>query len=284
MSVQVKNRRDINSVVSTFVGAQSELIINTTTNRIHLQDGTTPGGVPVAKLSDVTSSTVVSIADSNYTALTVDRNISYTSLSSSRTVTLPSASLFPVGTVLSIYDTIGGCSSSILLNIIRSGSDLINGVTGISLSTPYSFIDLISDGTSRWNVVGGSNTSKLQQISYGDNGANIQFGVLETLVPLSGASSTALQNIPANCIVFSVGCRTISTVTGAPSYGVGVSGNTTQFGGGLNVAVNSTNFGLIGPTAFYSNTPLIVTPTSGSFTGGSVRLSIHYAFMNPSSN
>jgi hypothetical protein len=63
-------------------------------------------------------------------------------------------------------------------------------------------------------------------------------------------------------------------VTGAPSFGVGVSGTPTQFGGALNVASGSTNFGIVGPYGCYSATNLIVTATSGSFTGGSVRLSL----------
>ena len=116
----------------------------------------------------------------------------------------------------------------------------------------------------------------------GAYGASIQFGLLETLVTLSGSSTTAAVPIPANCIVFSVGMRVVATVTGAPSFGVGVSGNLTQFGSTLAIGSGSTNYGLIGPTAFYVATPLLVTATSGSFTAGSVRLSIHYALMAPS--
>jgi hypothetical protein len=48
------------------------------------------------------------------------------------------------------------------------------------------------------------------------------------------------------------------------------------------VSAGSSNYGLIGPTAFYVSTNLIVTATSGSFTGGQVRLSICYVLCNPS--
>jgi hypothetical protein len=125
------------------------------------------------------------------------------------------------------------------------------------------------------------NTNPLIQVAQGANGSTMQFGVLETLVMLSGASTTAPIGIPANCIVLSVGARTVTAVTGAPSYGVGVSGNPTQFGGALNIAAGSTNFGIIGPSGFYSATPLVVTATSGSFTGGAVRLSIHHVLVAP---
>ena len=123
--------------------------------------------------------------------------------------------------------------------------------------------------------------SALMQIAQGPNGSTMQFGVIETLVTLAGASTVAPIGIPANCIVFSVGARTITPVTGAPSYGVGVSGNPTQFGGSLNIAPGSINYGIIGPSGFYAATPLIITATSGSFTGGTVRLSIHYMLVGP---
>jgi len=128
-------------------------------------------------------------------------------------------------------------------------------------------------------------TNPLNTLAAGANGANIQFGVLETLVSgMSGASVTALAQIPAYSIVFAVGARVITTITGATSYEVGVSGNLSQFGSGLSLAAGSTNYGLIGPTAFYSATSLILTAAGSNFTAGSVRLSIHYMLAAPSTS
>ena len=99
---------------------------------------------------------------------------------------------------------------------------------------------------------------------------------IETELTLTGASvSTAgAFRIPDRSIVFSVASRTTLAITGAPSYGVGISGNTTQFGGSLGASLGSTNVGVIGPTAFYADTPVQVTATSGSFTAGKVRVTI----------
>jgi hypothetical protein len=124
----------------------------------------------------------------------------------------------------------------------------------------------------------------LNTIATAANGANIQMGVLETSVTLSGASTTASVSIPANCIVFAVGARVTTTIAGATSYEVGVSGNLSQFGSGLGLASGSTNYGLIGPTAFYSATSLVVTAAGSNFTGGVVRLSIHYMLCGPSTS
>lgn len=53
MSVQVKRRREAASFLATFTGAQGELIVDTTNNRVQVHDGATAGGFPAAKLSEV---------------------------------------------------------------------------------------------------------------------------------------------------------------------------------------------------------------------------------------
>ena len=109
--------------------------------------------------------------------------------------------------------------------------------------------------------------------------------MLETLVSgLTGASVNAPVQIPANCIVLSVGARVITTITGPTSYEVGVSGNLTQFGSLLSLPAGSNNPGLIGPAAFYVATTLTLTAIGGNFTAGAVRLSIHYILANPSTS
>lgn len=98
----------------------------------------------------------------------------------------------------------------------------------------------------------------------------------ETLSGLSGASVASTIVIPNRAILLGVSVKVTTAVTGAPSFGVGISGETTKFGGSLGVAVGSTNKGVIGPTAFYADTPVLLTATSGSFTGGAVSIGIHY--------
>ena len=53
MSVQVKRRRDTAASVAAYTGAQGELIVDTTNNRVTVHDGATAGGWPAAKLSEV---------------------------------------------------------------------------------------------------------------------------------------------------------------------------------------------------------------------------------------
>lgn len=73
-----------------------------------------------------------------------------------------------------------------------------------------------------------------------------------------------------------VSTRTVSAITGATAYDCGISGEASKFGGSLGVAQGSTNKGVIGPQAFYGDTPIRLTAVGGDFTGGAVRIAIHY--------
>ena len=83
--------------------------------------------------------------------------------------------------------------------------------------------------------------------------------------------------IPNRAIVLGVSTRTVTAITGATSYDCGIAGEPTKFGGSLGVAEGSTNAGVIGPQAFYADTPIRLTANGGDFTGGAVRIAIHYA-------
>ncbi len=109
------------------------------------------------------------------------------------------------------------------------------------------------------------------------NGAEVQFHILEEeLTGLSGATVDSSINIPSGAIVFNVSERVTTSITGATSFSVGIAGEASKFGGSLGVSAGSTNMGVIGPTGFYSPTPIRLTAAGGNFTGGAVRIAIHY--------
>lgn len=107
-------------------------------------------------------------------------------------------------------------------------------------------------------------------------GASTALKILEEEVTVAGATTSTTIAIPNRAIVLGVSVRTTVAITGASSFNAGVSGNASQFGGSLGIAVGSTNIGVIGPTAFYANTPVLLTAVGSSFTGGKVRVAIHY--------
>ena len=284
MSEQLQLRRGTAAQVAAFTGAAGETVIDTTNNRLVVNDGATVGGFAAAKLSEVVTNTRTAVSDAAYAALASDRMIAYTALTAARIVTLSAASAYPTGTRLLVVDESGNASGANTITLNRAGSDTIDGATSAAINVPYGFVGIESNGSNAWTMIDQGFAPALATAAGAANGANIQFGVLETLVTLSGASVTASVQIPANCIVLAVGAKVTTAITGATSYQVGVSGTLNQFGSGLSIGAGSSYDGLIGPTAFYSATPLIVTAAGGSFTGGAVRLSIHYIVCQPSAS
>lgn len=105
-------------------------------------------------------------------------------------------------------------------------------------------------------------------------GATIGVEVREQEVTVSGATTNTSIVIPSRGIVLAVSTRTTLAVTGASSYSCGISGEAGKFGSSLGIALNSSNIGVIGPTAFYSDTPVVLTAAGSAFTGGKVKVAI----------
>ena len=115
------------------------------------------------------------------------------------------------------------------------------------------------------------------RVAGGPAGSGTDMVVAEELLSgLSGALATSTVTIPNRAIVLGVSTRTVTAITGATSYDCGISGETSKFGGSLGITAGSTNVGVIGPQAFYSATPIILTANGGNFTSGAVRIAVHY--------
>ncbi len=260
MSEQLQLRRGVySSGVNAFTGAQGETVVDTTFNRLYVNDGFTVGGWAAGREQKT------AVPDTAYSVLVTDRVVGYSTLTAARAVTLPAAANWPPGALLTVADESGNCSTTKTITLNRSGSDTINGQTSIAINVPFAYVTLEANPTANtWTVLGSFLAATAP------NGANMQFAVIESWVSnMLGATVTG-PSIPANCIVFSVGARvgTLITASGSPTgFEVGVSGNLSQFGGsgaGIGFTVGTTNYGLIGPTAFYSATPILLTPVGGS--------------------
>ncbi len=106
--------------------------------------------------------------------------------------------------------------------------------------------------------------------------AAIEAHVVEEDVVLSGAYIETGIVIPDRAIVLGVSTRTLSVVTGAASYDCGVANERAKFGGSLGAARGASNAGVVGPTAYYAPTKIRLSANGGAFTGGRVRVAIHY--------
>jgi len=72
-------------------------------------------------------------------------------ISSTRFYTLPLASGYANGSTLTILDSAGSLSTSVVANI-SSATDIINGANPLILSTPYASPVLISNGVDKWTL------------------------------------------------------------------------------------------------------------------------------------
>ena len=152
-AVQVQYRRGTAAQIAAFTGAAGELAIDTTNNRVVVQDGTTAGGFAAAKLSEVLTSNRTQVSDAAYTALATDRTVAYIALSAARAVTLPAASAFPTGLRLLIVDQSGNCSATDTISVSAAGADTISGATSAVIAAPYGYVALESNGSNKWTIV-----------------------------------------------------------------------------------------------------------------------------------
>ncbi|ABV93898.1 conserved hypothetical protein [Dinoroseobacter shibae DFL 12 = DSM 16493] len=112
----------------------------------------------------------------------------------------------------------------------------------------------------------------------GAAGAGPRFEAIEFehTVQSGGAQDTTVV-IPAQSSVIGVTARVSDEITGnLTSWRLGAGGSDNRYGSGFGTAHNSFVRGLTGaPLAYYADTPLILTPENGAFSGGAVRFVIH---------
>lgn len=116
----------------------------------------------------------------------------------------------------------------------------------------------------------------LAAIAISPKAATISLQVIDEEITVSGASVDTTITIPDRAIVFAVSSRTTLTITGATSYECGVAAEAGKFGSLLGIAAGSSNSGVVGPTAYFTPTAIRLTANGGTFTGGQVRIAIHF--------
>lgn len=148
--------------------------------------------------------------------------------------------------------------------------------------TPFKWMDaVVEDIDSRmtWN---GSEWMPFSFIAQ-DSGEYVRIERWQEDVDLSSTNQTT-TTIPNRATVLAVNTRVITAITGTvTTFGVGVSGDTSRYGNGIGKAADSTNIGLtFHPISYYADTPVLLTPDSGSFSTGVVRINVQYlAFRGP---
>lgn len=94
---------------------------------------------------------LTSIGDANTSISATTRVVGTTiTFTSARTWTLPAANSVNAGQYLLVADYAGAINGANTLAVIRSGSDTINGSTGITITAVNGAYLFVSDGTSKW--------------------------------------------------------------------------------------------------------------------------------------
>ncbi|MFQ8433714.1 DUF2793 domain-containing protein [Amaricoccus sp. W119] len=115
------------------------------------------------------------------------------------------------------------------------------------------------------------------EVATGPAGFSTGMAVREQLISgLSGTSVEPSITVPNRGILLGVTTRVTTAITGATSFSCGIAGEATKFGSLLGIAAGSTNIGVIGPTAVYADTPVVLTAAGGAFTVGAVRIAIRF--------
>jgi hypothetical protein len=293
MSEQLQLRSGTYSQVAAFKGASAECVVDTTNNRLVVQDNATTGGWAAAKLTEVVTNIRAAVSDANYTVAPASPTnnpvyptlVAYTALTASRAVTLPAAASFPTGTRLTIVDETGLCSPMLSISVVAGNTtDTINGANSTAQATwpiaaPYGLLALESNGVGAWTITDGAASSTV--LAESAHGSQMVAHILEIAVtlPTSGTSYSVPTQIPANCIVLGCSLRVNSAVTGPTSLEVGYTGSGSNQFGTVGVNAGTTNYGILGnPQGIYSATTITITTVGGSFSGtaGTLRLALHY--------
>lgn len=94
----------------------------------------------------------------------------------------------------------------------------------------------------------------------------------------AGASFDTGLVIPAGAMVIGAAARVVQPLTGSlQTWRLGTADSNNRFGQGLGKGVGSWARGMLGaPMTYYSSANLLMTGEGGSFTGGKVRLAVHW--------
>ena len=98
----------------------------------------------------------------------------------------------------------------------------------------------------------------------------------------AGSTSATTLFIPDKAIVLGVTGRVTVAITGATSWSLGVTGSPDRYGSGIGVGFNAFAHGITAsPLAYFGGSSLLLTSAGADFTGGVVRLAVHYFELSP---
>lgn len=172
-AVQVQYRRGTASQVAAFTGAAGEMVVDTTNNRVVVQDGSTAGGIPAAKLSEAGS--VTGPNGSNVQLVTLEGLITCSGASSVSSIQIPNRAIVLAVSVLVVTAITGATSFNVDATTTPSGgSGTTAGQFGASLG--------VSAGASNGGVIGPTGWYAASTITLTANGGSFTGGSVRVAI------------------------------------------------------------------------------------------------------
>jgi hypothetical protein len=124
------------------------------TSGIPITAGGTGASTVVGARSNLFIDQRTPVNDANYTMLSTDYQIAYTTITAARTVTLLAASSLNAGRQLIIRDDSGFANGTNTISVTPNGADKINGLnaTRAVITSNFGSVVIESDGSSNWSL------------------------------------------------------------------------------------------------------------------------------------
>jgi hypothetical protein len=148
MSEQLRIRGDIAGNVAAYTGPSRETVVDTTNNRLVVQDGVTPGGWPRSQAGGNQQGR----ADRHFRIILGAGERSAHRSGRHRLADLCPAASFQAGARLLVIDESGAASFSKTITIVPAGTDAIAGAFSNAIGAAYGFVELESNGIGQWTI------------------------------------------------------------------------------------------------------------------------------------
>lgn len=271
MASQLQLRRGNTASVAALTGAQGELIVDTTTNLVYLQDGSTPGGHLVGNPGSVTTVSVTtangvsgSVANATTTpaiTLTLDA-ITPTSVASVGSVTGSNLSGTNTGDqTITLTGGVTGSGTGSFAATVVTNANLTGDVTSVGNATTYTTVPATKGGTAQTTYTTGdilyaSASNTLSKLAVGTAGQvlTVAGGVptWSNTPTLTGTNFTGIPN---------AGLTNSSLTVNGTSIALGASGTVTAAAGTLTGATLAAGVTASSLTSVGTLTSLAVTGT-----------------------
>lgn len=176
-------------------------------------------------------------------------------------------------------------------SVTNQQNSLLNANQMLMAQSGYTFLGDSNTGLNRPGsdlmgfLAGGVEMARLSTsglaVARGTNAQTITPRLATTSVNTSsGATVTATNLIPAGAMVIGVTTRVTTAITGATSFQVGDGTDPDRWGAAIAVAINTTSTNtattVTTPTIYPGATSVVLTANGGNFSGGAVRITVHY--------